>query len=237
MAANYTAASFTNVCINCRVPFNRSAGELQSRMITSFMSGRSFASVPWLLIHCTSLAGLGNFRRVFAISLRSIVLILIVMALAEVQLMRTSQKVTVIYLLDQSESIPQDKRQAMLDYVVKAVAKHRKAEREDRAGVIVFGRNANIEIPPFDDDVVAIGGVDSYVNLRTDATNLETVRGLTIVPATTAGIANRVGSLEVGKDADFVILSGDPADPRTSVSRVFINGKRVYDTAKDKRRF
>jgi imidazolonepropionase-like amidohydrolase len=70
-----------------------------------------------------------------------------------------------------------------------------------------------------------------------DATNLETVRGLTIVPATTAGIANRVGSLEPGKDADFVIMSGDPADPRTAVSRVFINGKRVYDTAKDKRRF
>jgi hypothetical protein len=32
-------------------------------------------------------------------------------------------------------------------------------------------------------------------------------------------------------------MSGDPADPRTAVSRVFINGKRVYDTAKDKRRF
>lgn len=70
-----------------------------------------------------------------------------------------------------------------------------------------------------------------------DATNLESVRGLTIVPAVTAGIADRVGSLEVGKDADFVIMTGDPADPRNSVSRVFTNGKRVYDTSKDKRLF
>ena len=120
-----------------------------------------------------SLAGLGNVRRILALILRTAVLVFIVLALAEVQLLRTSHKVTVIYLLDQSESIPQDKRQAMLDYVVHAVAKHRQKPREDRAGVIVFGRNANIEIPPFDDDVIAIGGVESYVNLRTDATNLE----------------------------------------------------------------
>jgi imidazolonepropionase-like amidohydrolase len=70
-----------------------------------------------------------------------------------------------------------------------------------------------------------------------DASNLETVRGLTIVPAVTAGIDDRLGSLEAGKDADFLVLTGDPADPRTSVEKVFIDGKRVYDTAKDKRRF
>jgi uncharacterized membrane protein len=61
----------------------------------------------------------------------------------------------------------------MLDYTVEAVAKHRKDERQDRAGVIVFGRNANIEVPPFDDDILVLEGVDSYVALRTDATNLE----------------------------------------------------------------
>lgn len=133
------------------------------------------AVVPLLWIFSfKSLAGLGNFRRFLAIALRTLVVILVVLALAEVQLLRTSQKVTVIYLLDQSESIPQERREAMLDYVVKAVAKHRQRDRQDRAGVIVFGRNANIEIPPFDDDVVAIGGVNSYVNLSTDATNLET---------------------------------------------------------------
>ena len=70
-----------------------------------------------------------------------------------------------------------------------------------------------------------------------DNTNLESIRGLTIVPALTAHIADRVGSLEVGKDADIVALTGDVGDPRTSVERVWINGKKVYDTALEERRW
>lgn len=58
---------------------------------------------------------------------------------------------------------------------------------------------------------------------------MEAVRGVTIVPALTAGIADRVGSLETGKDADLVVVSGDPNDPRTSVRRVLIGGRTVYD--------
>ncbi|MBP89628.1 MAG: hypothetical protein CMJ64_23440 [Planctomycetaceae bacterium] len=128
--------------------------------------------VLWLFSY-KSLAGLGNFRRFCALAFRTIVLVLIVMCLAEVQLRKTSNKLTVIYLLDQSESIPLDKREAMLHYVIADVDKHRRAEREDRAGVIVFGRNATIEIPPFDDDITILGGIDSYLNLLTDSTNLE----------------------------------------------------------------
>lgn len=119
-----------------------------------------------------SLAGLGNIRRLTAIGLRTLVLTMIVFALAEVQLLQTSDKVTVTYVLDQSESIPVDKRQAMLDFVVQAVEDHRGKERGDLAGVIVFGRNATIEIPPFDDDIQVLGGLESHVNLRTDATDL-----------------------------------------------------------------
>jgi uncharacterized membrane protein/Mg-chelatase subunit ChlD len=120
-----------------------------------------------------SLAGLGRYRRLAALALRSIVLVAIILALAEIQLLQTSDKVTVIYVLDQSESIPLENRQAMLDYVVKDVQDHRNKSREDKAGVVVFGRNATIEIPPFDDDITVLGGIESYVSLRTDATNLE----------------------------------------------------------------
>jgi imidazolonepropionase-like amidohydrolase len=67
--------------------------------------------------------------------------------------------------------------------------------------------------------------------------NLETVRGLTIVPATAAGIQDRVGSLEPGKDADILVLTGDPADPRTSIEIVWIEGQRVYDAEGEGRRF
>ncbi|MCB9914563.1 MAG: amidohydrolase family protein [Planctomycetes bacterium] len=70
-----------------------------------------------------------------------------------------------------------------------------------------------------------------------DTSHLEHVRGLTIVPALAAGTANRVGSLEVGKDADLLVVTGDPADPRTSVEMTFIEGERVYDAARDGRRW
>ncbi len=70
-----------------------------------------------------------------------------------------------------------------------------------------------------------------------DDSNLETIRGLTIVPAITSGIADRVGSIEVGKEADLLILTGDPVDPRTAIDIVLIEGHRVYDTATMKRRF
>lgn len=131
----------------------------------------SLIPVLWIFSF-RSLAGLGNIRRLVAIGLRTLVLTTIVFALAEVQLLQTSDKVTVNYVLDQSESIPLVKRQAMLDFVVKAVHNHRGKERGDLAGVVVFGRNATIEIPPFDDDILVLGGLESHVNLRSDATNL-----------------------------------------------------------------
>ncbi len=70
-----------------------------------------------------------------------------------------------------------------------------------------------------------------------DTSNLEHIRGLTIVPARTAGIDDRVGSLEAGKDADILVVTGDPIDPRTSVEAVFIEGRRVYDTSRERRRW
>jgi imidazolonepropionase-like amidohydrolase len=63
------------------------------------------------------------------------------------------------------------------------------------------------------------------------------IRGLTIEPARALMIADRVGSLEKGKDADIVILTGSIIDPRNYVEQVFIDGKSVYDIKKDRRRF
>ncbi|MCP3917531.1 MAG: amidohydrolase family protein [bacterium] len=65
--------------------------------------------------------------------------------------------------------------------------------------------------------------------------DLESIKGLTIVPAITCGLGERIGSLEVGKDADIVVLTGDVADPRTWVETVYTDGKRVYDAKRDGR--
>lgn len=116
---------------------------------------------------------LGSLRWLAAVFVRTVVVLLSVLALAEIQLLQTSDKVTAIYLLDQSESIPLVKRQAMLAYTIQAVARHRDSNRQDRAGVILFGRTASMQVPPFDEDILVLDGVESYVNLRTDATNLE----------------------------------------------------------------
>jgi uncharacterized membrane protein len=124
-----------------------------------------------------SLSGLGPFRRLFALLFRTVVFTLLVLALAGIQLQKVSDRVTVMYLLDQSESIPKPTREAMLQYVMKDVSAHRHAgdlqhAAEDKAGIIIFGREATIEHPPFADEIRATGMLESLFELRTDATNI-----------------------------------------------------------------
>ncbi len=83
-----------------------------------------------------------------------------------------SDKMTVIYLLDQSDSIARAKRDLMLNFAIQSVRQFRNDSRDDRSGLIVFGREAAIEFPPFHDDLPDVKGVESYLG-RTDATNLE----------------------------------------------------------------
>lgn len=53
------------------------------------------------------------------------------------------------------------------------------------------------------------------------------LQAITINPARHVGIADRVGSLEVGKDADIVITDGCPFEVSTKVKYVFIDGNEV----------
>ena len=57
----------------------------------------------------------------------------------------------------------------------------------------------------------------------------EAWKSITINPATSIGIADRVGSLEAGKDADVVIHNGNPlTDIDSSVATAIIDGKIIY---------
>jgi len=56
----------------------------------------------------------------------------------------------------------------------------------------------------------------------------EALKAITITPAEILGLDNRIGSIEKGKDADLVILTGDPLDVRSVVDRTLIDGKVVY---------
>jgi len=55
----------------------------------------------------------------------------------------------------------------------------------------------------------------------------EALKAITINPAKHLGIADRVGSLEVGKDADIVITDGNPLHLATNIVYTIINGKKV----------
>ena len=54
------------------------------------------------------------------------------------------------------------------------------------------------------------------------------LQAITINPAEHIGVADRVGSLEVGKDADLVMTDGCPFEVATNVLAVYIDGKQVF---------
>jgi len=54
-------------------------------------------------------------------------------------------------------------------------------------------------------------------------------KAITIHPAEMLAIDYRLGSLEVGKDANLLILSGDPLDVGTKIDKVMIEGKIVHE--------
>lgn len=59
------------------------------------------------------------------------------------------------------------------------------------------------------------------------------LEAITVNPAKILGIDDRVGSLEVGKDADILIVGGDPFDIRSHIEKTMINGEIVFDIDKD----
>ncbi len=71
------------------------------------------------------------------------------------------------------------------------------------------------------------------MSARLGADSYQMLRGMTINPAKAFGIDDRVGSLEVGKDADIVIRNGEPLDPRSRVELVLIDGRVQYDRSRD----
>ncbi len=60
------------------------------------------------------------------------------------------------------------------------------------------------------------------------------LKAMTLTPAKLMHLDHKLGSLEKGKDADFVVLSGPPFSTFTRVKQTFIDGKKVFDEATDR---
>lgn len=63
----------------------------------------------------------------------------------------------------------------------------------------------------------------------------EALKSITLYPAQIFGLANRVGSLEVGKDATLIVTTGDPLETASQVRKAYIQGREVQLNDRHKR--
>lgn len=104
------------------------------------------------------------WRRWAAVVIRVIVLLCLVLAVAGLQWRLPVEGMNVFFLLDRSESIPSPQQEAAREYVNKAA---KLMKPVDKAGVIVFGSEASIEITP--DKAVDVQKIQAVVGTeRTD---------------------------------------------------------------------
>lgn len=118
------------------------------------------AVIPWTIYLGFRIRSLSGGRKWTALALRSLILACLVMALAGAELVKKSDKLAVFFLLDHSDSVPEDLRLATAQ-AVRNAAQTYKTER-DEAGVIVFGEEASIELPV--DTTLDLERIYSYVN-------------------------------------------------------------------------
>jgi imidazolonepropionase-like amidohydrolase len=102
---------------------------------------------------------------------------------------------------------------------------------EESAGILY---KAGIKLAINTDDFIT----DSRIFLRTASAAVrggipdeEVLKAVTLNPAEMLHLEDRIGSLEKGKDADFLILSGPPFSSYAHVLETYIDGKRVFDRA------
>ena len=69
------------------------------------------------------------------------------------------------------------------------------------------------------------------LGVRAGMTRPGALAAVTLANAKILGLDQRVGSLEPGKDADFIVLSGDPLSVYTQVDQTWIEGRKVFDHA------
>ncbi len=104
----------------------------------------------WIGRH--GLTSLGRGRRWTALALRSLLIAFVAGALAEMQLVRTSDRLAVLYVVDRSASMPAEQFDDVAAFIERSAKRDSGKPDENRAGVISFGRDAAVESPPLAGD-------------------------------------------------------------------------------------
>jgi imidazolonepropionase-like amidohydrolase len=76
---------------------------------------------------------------------------------------------------------------------------------------------------------------EAAVCVRNGLPRKAALEAITLNPATILGLGDKLGSIEAGKTANIVVLSGDPLDFASWVELVYIDGIQAYDRQKDAR--
>ena len=63
---------------------------------------------------------------------------------------------------------------------------------------------------------------------RAGLSNRQVIDAITRIPAEILGVGDHVGSIAPGRDADLLVLDGDPLAPTTHIERVLVQGRQVY---------
>jgi len=107
--------------------------------------------VPTILLARRNLTALNRMRRVSAIALRSVIIVLLIVLLARPMLTRKSQRLTLIAVIDRSLSIPAQLRESSIDYLSHAVAEKAPA---DQLAVVDIAEAASISKLPCGDTTI-----------------------------------------------------------------------------------
>ncbi len=104
------------------------------------------------------------------------------------------------------------------------------AERWRSYGVKEVGVNTDAPVVPQEEQ-----SLQAALGVRLGLDRYEALRALTIVPAKALQVDERMGSIEVGKEANLGVWTGDPVDPRRRCTLLFVRGERAYDEKKERR--
>ena len=121
--------------------------------------------VPWSIWLGMGIQSLSRFRKSVTLCLRTVILLLLIFALAGMEWVNNDDDLAVYFLLDHSDSINEEKRLQSAQWIRNTADLY--MTDKDKAGVIVFGENSSIELGM--DKTLGMGDIASYVGgVQTD---------------------------------------------------------------------
>ncbi len=96
------------------------------------------------------------------------------------------------------------------------------------AATVARGSELPIALAGLEGDAGADLKMIAALAMRGGMSEAQALASITRIPAEILGVADRVGSLEAGKDADFLVLSGPPLKISSHVLRAYVGGREVF---------